>query len=189
MKGIGKGANSLFEIFDAVCQRVPDYLSWICGENSQALFALLLVIGAFLSIIGFIISLKVTRLLWQIIKYPFVQVTREAFAKPELKGWLAKLPYSVQVPLFWFLCVLSAVTSLFAFTYSYIGWYPIFAASFESMKYGIFSYFILVTYAAFFVFYGALCIGAAWQYYLLVQLAKKQLNTALNRTRQKRCAG
>lgn len=189
MKGLEKRPEWLFDSFDLVCQRIPKYLSWVCGENSQALVGLLFVVAVFLTLVGYIHRLKVTHLIWQILKYPFVRATREAFAKPELKGWLAKIPYKLQMSLFWFLCVLSVATSFFAFVYSYVWWYPVFAAPFEAMNYGIFSYFLLLALAAFFFFYGVLCVGAAWQYFGLVQLAKKQLNTPLNRTRKKRRAG
>lgn len=188
-KGVTIDPDAMFGILDTACQYVPSFLSWSCGKSAHAFLAVIVVVTVFSAALSLLFSLKATKYTLQKIRSFFVSAFNEAFAEPELKGWLAKLPPKFLFGLFWFLCGLSVFVSLISFLYSLLGWYPIFSVPLEKLKYGVFSYIALLGFSVFFTFYGVLSVGMARQYYRLTIFAKMQLNKSLNRRRKKRRAG
>ena len=180
--------ESAFSLLDS-CQKLPSYLSWVCGENTKAVLVLLLLVALFGSLIDKIVGLKTAQFLWKVLKAFIRGSFKESFGEPKLRPWVNKVPLRARMWLFWCLSGFSVFLALFAFLYSYLGWYPLFWVPFERMNLGILSYPILLVWASFFVMWGVLSIGNAIQFFRLGRGVQKQLNTSLNRTRSKQRAG
>jgi hypothetical protein len=181
--------ESTLSLFDSACHSLPSYTAWVCGENTRAVIALMTIVGLFGELLDWITGLKTTQFLWKTVKAFIRGSIRESFGEPVLRPWVNKLSPRMKLWLFWPVSALLFVVAFSSFLFSYLGWYPLLAVPFEHMKYGVFTYPILLGWGLFFVVFGVLSIGNAIQFFKLGKRAKSQLKKPLNRTRSKQRAG